>query len=89
MLVESLGKFMKQSDATFGDITNGIVTSKEKGVDAKKLNEIMNQIVGLKVTDKLKVCDELVQNTNRLDFFMCLTTDEQDEYVWILLDGRL
>ncbi|KAL8517153.1 hypothetical protein ACS0TY_015388 [Phlomoides rotata] len=64
-------------------------SSKEKTMDNNKLNDIMSRIVGLKIADKLKVCDELVQNTNRLDFFMSLPEAEQDEYVWMLLDGRL
>ncbi|KAL8545263.1 hypothetical protein ACS0TY_005448 [Phlomoides rotata] len=89
MLVESLGEFMKHSNVVFDDLVKRIGTDKEKHVDNKKLNDIMNRIVGLKVTDKLKVCDELVQNTNRLDFFMSLPAEEQDEYVWMLLDGRL
>ncbi|KAL8477945.1 hypothetical protein ACS0TY_030012 [Phlomoides rotata] len=80
---------MKQSDTTFNDIAKGIGSSKEKTVDNNKLNDIMSRIVGLKIVDKLQVCDELVQNTNRLDFFMSLPKVEQDEYVWMLLDGRL
>ncbi|KAL8481246.1 hypothetical protein ACS0TY_027681 [Phlomoides rotata] len=89
MLVESLGMFMKNSDTTFGDIAKKIGTSKGKVIDNNKLNEIMGRIVDLKVADKLKVCDELVQNTNLLDFFMSLPEVEQDEYVWMLLDGKL
>ncbi|KAL8483533.1 hypothetical protein ACS0TY_026282 [Phlomoides rotata] len=54
-----------------------------------KSNKIIGRIVGLKVADKLKVCDLLVQNTSRLAFFMSLPEAEQDEYVWMLLDGRL
>ncbi|KAL8545813.1 hypothetical protein ACS0TY_005798 [Phlomoides rotata] len=69
-LVEILGEFMKQSQETFGDIAKGLGTSNEKRIDNKHLNKIMNRIVGLKITDKLKVCDELVQNTNRLEFFL-------------------
>ncbi|KAL8492807.1 hypothetical protein ACS0TY_024123 [Phlomoides rotata] len=87
MLVESLCMFIKQSDATFVDIAKDMGNSKDKVLDNKKLNKIMNRIIGLKVTNKLKVCDELVQNTNRLAFFMSLTVDEHDEYVWMMLDG--
>ncbi|KAL8524664.1 hypothetical protein ACS0TY_014316 [Phlomoides rotata] len=87
--VDTLGEFMKQSHETFGDVAKGLGTRAEKSVDNKHLNEIMNRIVGLKVADKLKVCDELVQNTNRLDFFMSLPPEEHDEYVWMLLDGRM
>ncbi|KAL8473269.1 hypothetical protein ACS0TY_030195 [Phlomoides rotata] len=54
-----------------------------------RLIGVINRIVGLKVADRLKVCDELVQNTNRLDLFMSLPEEDQDEYVWMLLDGRL
>ncbi|KAL8484304.1 hypothetical protein ACS0TY_026837 [Phlomoides rotata] len=88
-LVESLGGFMKQSHDTFGDIDKGIGTSADFFFYYNHLNEIMSRIMGLKVADKLKVCDELMQNTNRLDFFMSLPAEEQDEYVWMLLDGRL
>ncbi|KAL8534391.1 hypothetical protein ACS0TY_010419 [Phlomoides rotata] len=88
-LVETLGEFMKQSNSTFGDIAKGIGPSTKLQIDNNKLNEIMNHIVGLKRADKLKVCDELVQNKSRLDFFMCLPTEDQEEYVWMLFDGRL
>ncbi|KAL8486572.1 hypothetical protein ACS0TY_023306 [Phlomoides rotata] len=57
--------------------------------DNKQLNNIMSRIVGLKVRDKLKVCDELIQNEKRLEFFFSLPEDEQEEYVWMLLDGSL
>ncbi|KAL8488737.1 hypothetical protein ACS0TY_024866 [Phlomoides rotata] len=63
----------------------GSVSSNEN----KRLNDIMNGIVGLKLSDKLKVCDELVQNSKRLNFFLSLPTNEQEEYVWMLLDGRI
>ncbi|KAL8493232.1 hypothetical protein ACS0TY_024452 [Phlomoides rotata] len=59
-LVESLGEFMKQSHDTFGDIAKGIGANGEKKIDINHLLEIMNRIVGLKVADKIKVCDELV-----------------------------
>ncbi|KAL8485348.1 hypothetical protein ACS0TY_027592 [Phlomoides rotata] len=70
------GMFMTQSDSKIGDIAREIGSGKEKPIDNKRLNEIMGRIVGLKMADKLKVCDELVQNTNRLDFFMSLTAEE-------------
>ncbi|KAL8494780.1 hypothetical protein ACS0TY_025583 [Phlomoides rotata] len=63
----------------------GLVSSNEN----RQLNEIMKGIDGLKVSDKLKVCDELVQNSKRLEFFLTLPVEEQEEYVWMLLDGRL
>ncbi|KAL8470542.1 hypothetical protein ACS0TY_033185 [Phlomoides rotata] len=52
----------------------------------RQLNEIMKGIDGLKVSDKLKVCDELVHNSKRLEFFLRLPAEEQEEYVWMLLD---
>ncbi|KAL8463379.1 hypothetical protein ACS0TY_034153 [Phlomoides rotata] len=88
-LIESLGAFMKQSHETFGDIAKGLGSCDEKKNDNSRLIGIINRIVGLKVADRLKVCDELVQNTNRLDLFMSLPEEDQDEYVWMLLDGRL
>ncbi|KAL8540968.1 hypothetical protein ACS0TY_002299 [Phlomoides rotata] len=88
-LVETLGEFMKQSNSTFGDIGKGIGPSTEPQIDNNKLNEIMNRIVGLKRADKLKVCDKLLRNKSPLDFFMFLPTEDQEEYAWMLLDGRL
>ncbi|KAL8539473.1 hypothetical protein ACS0TY_001186 [Phlomoides rotata] len=55
----------------------------------KKLNDIMKQIPGLKIGDKLKICDEMVQNEKQLEFFLSLPFEEQEEYVCMLLDGRL
>ncbi|KAL8515038.1 hypothetical protein ACS0TY_013934 [Phlomoides rotata] len=58
-------------------------------IENKQLNDIMKGIVGLKLFDKLKDCDELVQNQKHLDFFLSLPMDGHEEYVWMLLDGRL
>ncbi|KAL8538126.1 hypothetical protein ACS0TY_000183 [Phlomoides rotata] len=88
MLV-ALGEFMKFLKVAMTDLSAG----NDKGVmssnENKRLNDIMNGIIGLKLSDKLKVCDELVQNSKRLDFFLSLPTNEQEEYVWMLLDGRI
>ncbi|KAL8498150.1 hypothetical protein ACS0TY_021472 [Phlomoides rotata] len=75
-LVETLGEFMKHYQETFGDIAKGLGTSNEKRIDPKHLTEIMNRIVGLKIADKLKVCDELVQNPNQLELFLSLPVEE-------------
>ncbi|KAL8479414.1 hypothetical protein ACS0TY_026339 [Phlomoides rotata] len=82
-------EFMKQSQEIFGDIAKGLGTSNEKRIDPKHMTEIMNRIVGLQIADKLKVCDELVPNPNRLELFLSLPVEAQDEFVWMLLDGRL
>ncbi|KAL8499202.1 hypothetical protein ACS0TY_022249 [Phlomoides rotata] len=66
-------------------VEKGYVSSNEN----KQLNDIMKGIVGLKVSEKLKVCDELVQNSKCLEFFLTLPIEEQEEYIWMLLDGRL
>ncbi|KAL8507905.1 hypothetical protein ACS0TY_018452 [Phlomoides rotata] len=93
-LVDSLGDFMQFSkEAMTKDACVGtkVETDKESGSkhEQSRLIESLKGINGLKVCDKLKVCDELVQNTMNLEFFLSLPTDEQEEYVWMLLDGRI
>ncbi|KAL8549416.1 hypothetical protein ACS0TY_008304 [Phlomoides rotata] len=89
MLVESLGDFMRFSKTALTDFTGGGDKGAGSSNENRQFNEIMKGIVGLKVSDKLKVCDELVQNSKRLEFFLTLPAEEQEEYVWMLLDGRL
>ncbi|KAL8514417.1 hypothetical protein ACS0TY_013506 [Phlomoides rotata] len=93
-LVDSLGEFMKFSKEQM--TKDAVSTTKDDAQKdsgtmhaQSKLIERLKTINGLKVTDKLKVCDELVQNTLRLDLFLSLPADEQEEYVWMLLDGSL
>ncbi|KAL8496199.1 hypothetical protein ACS0TY_020057 [Phlomoides rotata] len=88
-LVDTLGDFMKYSKDSVGDLSKDIGKGSGHSNVSKQIMEIMKGVVGLKITDKLKVCDELVQNPNRLDLFLNLPPDEQIEYVWMLLDGRL
>ncbi|KAL8525420.1 hypothetical protein ACS0TY_014872 [Phlomoides rotata] len=85
-LVDTLGDFMKQSKDSMGDLSKDIGKGSGQSNVSKQITEIMKGVVGLKVSDKLKVCDELVQNPNRLDLFLNLPPDEQIEYVWMLLD---
>ncbi|KAL8493375.1 hypothetical protein ACS0TY_024549 [Phlomoides rotata] len=66
--VDSLGEFMKHLKEVLSDSKNGKEMALNKTNKNKKLNKIMKGITGLKVSDKLKVCDELVQNKSRLDF---------------------
>ncbi|KAL8556857.1 hypothetical protein ACS0TY_004363 [Phlomoides rotata] len=89
MLVDSLGEFMKFSKVAMTDLSAGNDKGSASSSENKRLNDIINGIVGLKLSDKLKVCDELVQNSKRLDFFLSLPTNEQEEYVWMLLYGRI
>ncbi|KAL8495978.1 hypothetical protein ACS0TY_019916 [Phlomoides rotata] len=89
MLVESLGEFMKFSKVALTDFINGVDKGSVSSNENKQLNEIMKRIVGLKVSDKLKVCDELVQNSKCLEFFLTIPVEEREKYVWMLLDGRL
>ncbi|KAL8485225.1 hypothetical protein ACS0TY_027502 [Phlomoides rotata] len=90
LLVESLGEFMKYSKESMCGLNT---PTTEKGTGSKdenrKLNDIMKQVPGLKIGDKLKICDEMVQNEKRLEFFLSLQFEEQEEYVCMLLDGRL
>ncbi|KAL8519846.1 hypothetical protein ACS0TY_010693 [Phlomoides rotata] len=89
ILVDSLGEFMKHSKDQMGDLSNGSGKGNGPSYESRMLNEIMKGIVGLKMSDKIKVCDELVKNPMRLDFFLSLTADEHEEYVWMLLVDRL
>ncbi|KAL8481224.1 hypothetical protein ACS0TY_027668 [Phlomoides rotata] len=89
MLVESLGDFMKFSKVALTEFSSGGDKGSVSSNENMQLNVIMKGIDGLKVSDKLKVCDELVQNSKRLEFFLTLPTEEHEEYVWMLLDGSL
>ncbi|KAL8545811.1 hypothetical protein ACS0TY_005796 [Phlomoides rotata] len=89
VLVSTLGKFMERSDETFGDIAQCMGNQQEAKVARVTLNDIMKEIPRLSLQEKLKVSDELVQNTNRLEYFLSLPPNEQAEYVIMLLDRRL
>ncbi|KAL8531903.1 hypothetical protein ACS0TY_008490 [Phlomoides rotata] len=89
MLVDSLGDFMKFSKNAMTDLYHGAEMGVGSSNDTKQLNLIMKGIVSLKLSYKLKVCDELVQNSKCLEFFLSIPLEEQEEYVWMLLDGRL
>ncbi|KAL8476051.1 hypothetical protein ACS0TY_028645 [Phlomoides rotata] len=88
-LVSTLGKFMKRSDETFGNIAQRM--GNQQGAKAARvtLNDIMKEIPGLLLQEKLKVSSELVQNNNRPEYFLSLPPNEQAEYVIMLLDGCL
>ncbi|KAL8541830.1 hypothetical protein ACS0TY_002909 [Phlomoides rotata] len=86
MLADKLGDFIQSSDSTFNNLAQCFGNEHEAKASRTSLNEIMNKVTGLKLHDKL---NELVQNTNRLEFFISLLEEERHEYVWMLLDGCL
>ncbi|KAL8505907.1 hypothetical protein ACS0TY_016944 [Phlomoides rotata] len=93
-LVDSLGEFMKfTKEAMMRQEVNTTKHEAQKDSGSKNVQfmliESLKGINGLKVKDKLKVCDEMVQNPLRLDLFLSLPPNEQEEYVWMLLDGSL
>ncbi|KAL8533497.1 hypothetical protein ACS0TY_009775 [Phlomoides rotata] len=83
-LVDSLGEFMKFSkEAMARESVNTSYFDIKKDSGSKndqfQLIESLKGINGLKVTDKLKVCDEMVQNPSCLELFLSLSADEQEE----------
>ncbi|KAL8498006.1 hypothetical protein ACS0TY_021377 [Phlomoides rotata] len=86
---QTLGDYMKDSNECFNTLAVRMGTEYDSKITRANLNEIMKNIPGLSLHNKLKVSDELVQNTQRLEYFMSLPVDEHIEYVWMLLDGRI
>ncbi|KAL8534768.1 hypothetical protein ACS0TY_010701 [Phlomoides rotata] len=87
--VEIIGEYMKGSDETFNTIAQRMGGEHDAKVARTTLNDVMKLIPGLSTRDKLKVSDELVQNTNRLEYFLSLPQDDQSAYVSMLLDGSI
>ncbi|KAL8470002.1 hypothetical protein ACS0TY_032755 [Phlomoides rotata] len=87
--VETIGSYMKSSDETFNNLAQRMGTEHDAKIARTSLNGVMNLIPGLLLEDKLKVSDELVQNTKRLEYFLSLPLDEQTAYVSVLLNGKL
>ncbi|KAL8507750.1 hypothetical protein ACS0TY_018336 [Phlomoides rotata] len=87
--VETIGELIKSNDQTFNSLAQHIGPGQEAKITRKSLNEIVRGIPGLSLQVKLKVCDDLVQNTKRLNFFLSLPEDEQAKYIYMLLDGCL
>ncbi|KAL8550434.1 hypothetical protein ACS0TY_009026 [Phlomoides rotata] len=89
-LVDTLGNFMNKTDDSFISLSNRMAPPEHDAKLARtNLNVIMKRIPGISVKDKLKVSDELVQNTARMELFLSLPEDEQPEYVHMLLSGEL
>ncbi|KAL8490996.1 hypothetical protein ACS0TY_022852 [Phlomoides rotata] len=86
---QTLGDYMKNSNECFSTLVVRMGTKYDSKIARTNLNEITKGIPGLSLQKKLKVSDELVQNNQRLDYFMSLPVDEPTEYVWMLLDRRL
>ncbi|KAL8540857.1 hypothetical protein ACS0TY_002188 [Phlomoides rotata] len=89
ILVDMLGEFMKNTDDSFNALSNHMGPKGDSKVARTRLNDIMKRFPCMSLQDKLKVNDELVCNTVLLDFFLSIPHDEQAEYVWMLLDGKL
>ncbi|KAL8461846.1 hypothetical protein ACS0TY_033076 [Phlomoides rotata] len=89
VLVDSLGDFIKSTDESFKSLADRMGPEQDKKIPRTNLNNIMNRIPGLSLQDKLKGSDELIRNKERLEFFLTLPQDEQAEYVYMLLDGKL
>ncbi|KAL8484365.1 hypothetical protein ACS0TY_026879 [Phlomoides rotata] len=87
--VETIGSYMKSSNETFNNLAQCMGTEHDAKIAHSSLNGVMNLIPGLLLEDKLKVSDELVQNTTRLEYFLSLPLDEQTAYVSMLLKGKL
>ncbi|KAL8534383.1 hypothetical protein ACS0TY_010412 [Phlomoides rotata] len=87
--VDSIGHYMKNSDDTFNNLAKRMGTEYDAKVARTTLNDVMKLIPGISLQDKFKVSDLLIQNTNRHEYFLSLPEEEQSEYVWMLLDGKL
>ncbi|KAL8486586.1 hypothetical protein ACS0TY_023320 [Phlomoides rotata] len=77
---QTLGDYMKNSNECFSTLVVRMGTKYDSKIARTNLNEITKGIPGLSLQKKLKVSDELVQNNQRLDYFMSLPVDEPTEY---------
>ncbi|KAL8544830.1 hypothetical protein ACS0TY_005155 [Phlomoides rotata] len=75
--MRTLGDYMKNSDETFNTLATRMGTKYGTKVARSSLK------------NKLKVSEELVRNTSRMELFLSLPPNEQAEYVLMLLDGSL
>ncbi|KAL8479727.1 hypothetical protein ACS0TY_026599 [Phlomoides rotata] len=87
--VETIGEYMKGSDEPFNTLAHHMGSEYDAKIARNTLNDVMKLIPCLSMRDKLKVSDELVQNTKRLEYFLSLPQDEQAAYMEILLDGSI
>ncbi|KAL8497803.1 hypothetical protein ACS0TY_021222 [Phlomoides rotata] len=87
--MEQLGNFLHNTESTLGGLAQRIGYEQAAKLLHTELFQIMNDIEGLTLKDKLKVSDELVRNTERLELFLSLLDDAKSEYVHLLLDGQI
>ncbi|KAL8494147.1 hypothetical protein ACS0TY_025077 [Phlomoides rotata] len=85
----TIGEYMKGSDEAFNNLALRMGTEYDAKIARTSLNDVMSMIPGLSLTDKLKVSNELVQNTSRLEYFLSLPHEEQSAYVSLILEGKL
>ncbi|KAL8527538.1 hypothetical protein ACS0TY_005403 [Phlomoides rotata] len=73
---QALGDYMKDLNECFTTLAIRMGTEYDSKIARTNLNEIMKGIPSLSLQNKLKVSDELVQNNQRLEYFMSLPVDE-------------
>ncbi|KAL8513626.1 hypothetical protein ACS0TY_012927 [Phlomoides rotata] len=64
------------SDKTFNTLATRMGTEYDTKVARSRLNDIMNGIPGLSLKNKLKVSNEMVRNTSRIELFLSLPPNE-------------
>ncbi|KAL8507527.1 hypothetical protein ACS0TY_018176 [Phlomoides rotata] len=89
LIMDQLGEFLQSTELTLGGLAQRIGYEQDAKLSRTELFQIMNGIEGLTLKDKLKVFDELVRNTERLELFLSLPDDAKSEYVRMLLDGQI
>ncbi|KAL8506103.1 hypothetical protein ACS0TY_017094 [Phlomoides rotata] len=89
ILMEQLGDFFQSTELTLGGLAQRVGYEHDAKVSHTELFQTMNGIEGLILPNKLKVSDELVHNTERLELFLSLPENAQIEYIHMLLDGRI
>ncbi|KAL8555156.1 hypothetical protein ACS0TY_003093 [Phlomoides rotata] len=89
LIMEQLGEFLQSTESTLNGLAQRIGYEQDAKLSRTELFQIMNGIEGLTLKDKLKVSDELVRNTERLELFLSLPDDAKSEYVHMLPDGQI
>ncbi|KAL8479005.1 hypothetical protein ACS0TY_030775 [Phlomoides rotata] len=78
-IMDQLGEFLQSTESTLGGLAQRIGYEQDAKLSRTELFQIMNGIEGLTLKDKLKVSDELVRNTERLELFLSLPDDAKSE----------
>ncbi|KAL8500817.1 hypothetical protein ACS0TY_020412 [Phlomoides rotata] len=74
--VDTIGDLIKSTGQTFDTLTQCIGSDLDEKIARKSLNDIVKGIPCLSLQAKLKVCEELVHDSKRLEFFLTLPEDE-------------